>query len=310
MPETMIVPSNTPLITVIIPAYNRFEEVQRSINSVINQSYSNFEIILVDDYSTKSLISLENKYNGLKVIRHSANLGAAVARNTGINAARGSFVAFLDSDDIWHEDKLTAQLQFMFENPDLDASTTAYYYRTEEGESIEIPKTQKNWEKNLCTGSGLAPGSTLMARTEAINNILYDSNLVRLEDVDMLLRFVQNYNFDIFQKSLSTINRTERPNSETVEKADLYFINKNKTIFYSYGEFYGRFCEGKRLLEIATHFFREKKRRQGWHYLKKAILKNPFQRPGMYLRIFDYITGCSILISLKKIFRRNIEISH
>ena len=303
----MKVPNNTPLITVIIPAYNRFEEVQRAINSVIKQSYKNIEIIVVDDGSTQPLNSLENKYNDLIVIRHPTNLGAAIARNTGINAAKGSFVAFLDSDDTWYEDKLTNQLQFMLENPNLNASTTAFYYLTEEGKSLEIPKRQNNWEKTLCTGSGLAPGSTLMAKTEAIINILYDPNLVRLEDLDMLLRLVHDYKFDIFQKPLSIINRSERPNSETVEKANLYFINKNRTIFYSFGEFFGRFCEGKRFLEISTHFFREKKRKQGWHYLKKAIIKNPFQRPGMYLRIFDYIMGFSILISLKKIFRRKAQ---
>ena len=214
--ETMIISSNSPLITVIIPAYNRFEEVQRAINSVIIQSHKNVEIIVVDDGSTPPLNPLEDKYDSLTVIRHSTNLGAAAARNTGINAAKGSFVAFLDSDDIWYENKLTMQLQFMFENPDLDASTTAYHYRTEEGESLEVPKAQRNWEKTLCAGSGLAPGSTLIAKTDAINNILYDTNLVRLEDVDMLLRFVHKYKFDVFQKPLSTISRAKRPSSETV----------------------------------------------------------------------------------------------
>ncbi|MCD6322729.1 MAG: glycosyltransferase family 2 protein, partial [Clostridiales bacterium] len=184
----MIVPSNTPLVTVIIPAYNRFEEVQRAIDSVIRQTYKEVEIILVDDYSTKSLISLENKYNGLKVIRHPSNLGSAAARNTGFKAANGKYIALLDSDDLWLGNKIEIQVNYMETHPNVDITTTGYFYYTDEGDSVIIPKHQKNWHHHFCTGGGLAAGSTLVAKKKCLLDIQYDVNLRRLTDIDLLLR--------------------------------------------------------------------------------------------------------------------------
>ena len=101
-------PAFAPLVSVIIPAYNRAHLVGRAIASVFAQSYRNFEIIVVDDASTDDLAATLAEAGGLQLrcITHPRNRGAAAARNTGIAAASGEFVAFLDSDDVWFPDKL------------------------------------------------------------------------------------------------------------------------------------------------------------------------------------------------------------
>ncbi|PAT01100.1 glycosyl transferase [Candidatus Izimaplasma bacterium ZiA1] len=104
-------------VSIITPCYNSKEFLNETISSVISQSYKNWELIIVDDKSTddsRSII-LDNakKDSRIKYIFLSLNSGAAVARNKGIEIASGKFIAFLDSDDLWHKEKLTRQLNFM-----------------------------------------------------------------------------------------------------------------------------------------------------------------------------------------------------
>lgn len=103
----------SPAVSVVVPTYNRAHLLGRSIRSVLNQTYQDFEIIVIDDASTDNteelIMSLGNEQ--IRYIRHEKNKGAAAARNTGIKAARGSFIAFQDSDDEWLPEKLEKQMK-------------------------------------------------------------------------------------------------------------------------------------------------------------------------------------------------------
>jgi len=109
-----------PLVSVIIPVYNRASLIGRAISSVLAQTYGNIEIIVVDDASSDALDAALSEFAGAKLrcIAHSANRGAAAARNTGVAAAQGEFVAFLDSDDLWSSEKLDRQVNALEANPD------------------------------------------------------------------------------------------------------------------------------------------------------------------------------------------------
>lgn len=84
-------------------------------------------------------------------------------------------------------------------------------------------------------------------------------------------------------------------------------LEKHASYFDSLGGFYSKQCIAKRYLEIATHYFREKKQARGWAYLWKTIKINPFQRPSMYLRILDYLLGTNILIFIKNVRSRLLK---
>lgn len=107
------------LVSVIMPSYNTEKFVEMSINSVITQTYKNWELIIIDDYSTDNtdnvIYPLLND-NRIKYFKNSKNLGAAISRNLGLREAKGKWIAFLDSDDLWLPDKLEKQIQFMKEH--------------------------------------------------------------------------------------------------------------------------------------------------------------------------------------------------
>ena len=92
---------NAPLVSIIVPVYNRKDLLPRTLASVINQTYKNLEIIVVDDGSSDDIKSVVDSFNDarIKYVRHTENKGLPSARNTGLKTASGDFIAFLDSDD-------------------------------------------------------------------------------------------------------------------------------------------------------------------------------------------------------------------
>ncbi len=123
------------LVSVIMPIYNAEMHVTEAINSVLDQSHYNLELISVDDASTddsfKIISALED--HRLKCIRLETNSGAGKARNEGIRLAKGRFIAFIDADDLWLKEKLTKQIEFM-KDMDIALSYTDYFLMDEESE--------------------------------------------------------------------------------------------------------------------------------------------------------------------------------
>ncbi|VAX32280.1 hypothetical protein MNBD_NITROSPIRAE02-1387 [hydrothermal vent metagenome] len=103
---------DTPAVSVIVPTYNRARLLGRALQSILNQTYRDFEVIVVDDGSTDNTGEVVRSFSALDIryIRHKNNKGEAAARNTGVLAARGDFIAFLDSDDEWLPEKLEKQM--------------------------------------------------------------------------------------------------------------------------------------------------------------------------------------------------------
>ncbi|WP_407926414.1 glycosyltransferase family 2 protein [Aquibacillus kalidii] len=112
--------SQESLVTIITPSYNSARFIGETIKSVLNQSYSNWEMIIVDDCSSDDTVKIVEKYSKkdgrIHLIKLENNSGAAVARNTAISKAKGRYIAFLDSDDIWKPNKLSEQIKFMQTN--------------------------------------------------------------------------------------------------------------------------------------------------------------------------------------------------
>lgn len=129
-------------VSVITPVYNCEKFIAETINSVINQTYENWEMILIDDCSSDKSLEIVKHYMKLdkriRLIKLKENSGVAVARNTGIKASSGRFIAFLDGDDLWEPNKLEIQIQFMIEK-NIGFSFTSYYVMSEAG--VNLNKT-------------------------------------------------------------------------------------------------------------------------------------------------------------------------
>ena len=127
------------LVSIITPSYNSSKFIVECIESVLSQTYENWEMIIVDDCSkdnSKEIISeLSTKDKRIKPIFLEKNFGAAEARNTAIRHSKGKYVAFLDSDDLWNPKKLEKQLSFMYEN-EIAFSYTNYQFISENGEDL------------------------------------------------------------------------------------------------------------------------------------------------------------------------------
>lgn len=128
---------NEPLVSIVTPVYNAEEFLSETIKSVKNQTYSNWEMLLVDDCSKDNSPSIIKEFqetdDRIKYIKLDENSGASVSRNTGIKNAKGRFIAFIDSDDLWEPKKLEKQISFMLQN-NVGFSFTSYRYMKENGE--------------------------------------------------------------------------------------------------------------------------------------------------------------------------------
>lgn len=145
------------LVSIIMPAYNVEKLISDSINSVLSQTYKNFELIVVDDYSQDQTSQIvENfilKDKRVKLIKNIKNKGVAETRNTGLDHAQGEFVAFLDSDDKWQETKLEKQINIIKQHPEIDVVYTSYYRFNNSGigKIVEVPEFINN--KKLLKGN-------------------------------------------------------------------------------------------------------------------------------------------------------------
>lgn len=143
------------LVSVIMPIYNCENFIGYAVESVINQTYDSWELILVDDASTDNSFDIIKKYankdSRIRFIRFNKNSGAAVARNKAIEVAKGRFIAFLDCDDMWKKEKLEKQIKFMVDN-DIAFSYSNFEVVSEDGKNLNkliSPKNELDYKKML-----------------------------------------------------------------------------------------------------------------------------------------------------------------
>lgn len=143
------------LVSIIVPVYNSEKFINDTIQTVKEQMYKNWELLLVNDCSTDNSENIIKKYvkedNRIKLINLEKNSGAAIARNTGIESAKGKYIAFLDADDLWKNEKLEKQIKFMEEN-NYDFTFTGYEFADESGNKLDkivnVPR-QLNYKQAL-----------------------------------------------------------------------------------------------------------------------------------------------------------------
>ncbi|TDN82182.1 glycosyltransferase involved in cell wall biosynthesis [Salegentibacter sp. 24] len=190
-----------PQFSVIIPNYNRSSSVRTAVRSVLNQSFKDFELIVVDDKSTDdSLIELNKiKDEKLNVYQLEKNSGAATARNYGANIARGEFISFLDSDDYYEKDFLEESYQKLSKTAsNIGFMWTGVRYFTNEGvhEHSWTPIRKKNAYFSLLHNLQIGSGSGIsIKRLAFIECGGFNQNLPAAEDTDFFLRFTQEYDY-------------------------------------------------------------------------------------------------------------------
>ena len=206
----MSLPELSPLVSVIVPVHNRSELLGRALRSVASQSFSSFEIVVVDDGSTDDISAVLKQvgHQRTRLVRHVRRRGTAAARNTGVQNSRSPYLAFLDSDDEWLPAKLHEQLKHLTEAPRCSKVSCTAYYLHKEGHVTEIVGTAtSDVNSQLLWGCRLSPGSTLLVGRPEFDRIgPFLEALERLEDWDWLLRCATIHQISILPIPLARIH--------------------------------------------------------------------------------------------------------
>lgn len=194
------------MISVIIPTYNRAPFLKKAIESVILQSYQDFEIIIIDDGSTDNTPEVISKFGDRVIYVRKENEGPSAARNKGVKVSRGGFVAFLDSDDRWHREKLAIQVREMEKNPNfLISHTQELWYKN----GNLLPQKERHSKYggyifDKCLPLCSVSMSTAMVRKGIFDSVGgFDESLPCCEDYDFWLRVSTAHPFLLVNKPLT-----------------------------------------------------------------------------------------------------------
>ena len=183
-------------VSVIIPTYNRSKYIRRAIDSVLKQTFTDYEIIVIDDGSTDNTGEILRGYGERVSYIRQSNQGISASRNRGIGIAKGKYIAFLDSDDEWVPEKLALQVKLLDNDERLGLVCSRMVILNEQGDQCGM-KPQKRTGKNfreLVEIGGDLPTSTIMTRKECFDKVgVFDKDLPPMEDFEMWVRIASQY---------------------------------------------------------------------------------------------------------------------
>ena len=223
-----------PTISVIVPAYNAERTILETLTSVQQQTFSDFELIVINDGSTDKTLELLNTVEDsrLKIFSYE-NGGHAVARNRGISQATGKFMAFLDADDLWTPDKLELQLAALQQHPEAGVAYSWAYYMDDKGESLQVDQPiffEGNVHAELLVRDFIVSGSNCLVRREAIESVgEFEPALPCAADWDYWLRLAARWPFVVVPKPQIFYRITSNSVSskvEVMERCNLIVIDR------------------------------------------------------------------------------------
>jgi glycosyltransferase involved in cell wall biosynthesis len=213
--------SDAPIVSVVVPCFNRAQRLGPTLDSVLGQTFSNWEVIVVDDGSSDNLVHSIERYSNdsrIRLERHHRNLGASAARNTGVRAARGRFVAFLDSDDIWLPRKLEHQVAALsaVEHPDHVLCATQTFVVGAGGwrcvRPHRGPAAGRSFGEFLYNDGGFAQTSSFLLSAALARRVPFRESLWRLEDHMFFIDLgIAGAGYLLVADALTVWNDDERP---------------------------------------------------------------------------------------------------
>jgi glycosyltransferase involved in cell wall biosynthesis len=195
-----------PMVSVIIPAFDRPRRLVRAIRSILSQTFKDYEIIVVDDGSSEDTEEALDPYMPLiHYIRHHENRGVSAARNTGIRCSTAPWIALLDSDDYWLEDKLCVQMEYLDQNPGAFACQTEEIW-IRNGRRVNPKRKHKKPSGDIFARSLalclVSPSSVILKRSLLEEVGLFDETLPAAEDYDLWLRISCRYPVYLIERKL------------------------------------------------------------------------------------------------------------
>lgn len=294
-----------PKISVIIPTYQSIQFIRETIESVLAQTYRNYEIIVVDGGSTDGTKELLNSYEDRINVIVQKGKGISNARNVGVRASNGEYIAFVDSDDLWLPKKLEIQMKFFNEKSFKVGLiySDAFFFPEEKNlkfdslankRAFQIGKPHRGRILKHLLMENFIPASTVLIRKLCFERVgLFDESLRLCEDIDMWMRIAESFEVDYQDVVLAKIRL--RTGSLTQDREQL---------------FRSQMAHRKKILRRIPHILREfdskdMRRRQyrfylllGTEQLLKCELKNAKQNFEEYIKLYPYNIGAYFLLLL------------
>jgi len=269
-----------PKVSVIIPTYNRAHLIARAIQSVLNQTYQDFEIIVVDDGSTDNTEEVVKGFNDgrIRYIQHEKNKGEAAARNTGIKAARGEYIASQDSDDEWLPEKLRKQMEVFKSASSRVGVVYTGFWRIKDNKKVYTPSSnikpkEGDIHKNLLKENFIGTPVTLIKK-ECFHKVgMFNETLPHLVDWEIWIRISKYYQFRCIDEPLLISYYT--PDSISADRNAL--VRARKFILDKYFE---DIKKDKRVLanhylSISAILWANREFQEGESYFAKALRTYP-----------------------------------
>lgn len=261
-----------PKVTVIIPTYNRAHLIQKSIKSVLNQTYKNIELIIIDDSSDDT----EKKVNEIKderliYIKNNNRMGPSIARNMGIGLSTGELIAFQDSDDEWNIDKLEKQVELLIKSPPDVAAVYCgmEFFDIKSGKKIGEEIRDINFRKAYNQGLLLTPFTqTVLIKKSVLKEVgSFDERLSAAEDTELAIRVSKKYKYAFVKGPLL---RVARNHNSLMGNALNYYVAYEIII-----DKHEDFLSGKILFNLcktlANYYILKKNYKDAKKYIKKSL---------------------------------------
>lgn len=225
---------NRPTISVLLPVFNSAAYLKLAIQSVIDQQFSDFELIIINDGSTDNCEQIINSFTDSRIIYHKnkTNKGLIYSLNFGINISKGKYIARMDADDISHSKRFYKQVQFLNSNNKVAVVATTITFINESGElagnwQLDLKTILPNEIKKTMPFQNCIAHPSIMIRTEIAKENLYNINFKNIEDYELWLRLL-NKNYSIAKLNENLLYYRLHQHSIT----NLYL--KNSTLFLSH----------------------------------------------------------------------------
>jgi glycosyltransferase involved in cell wall biosynthesis len=303
-----------PLVSIVIPLFNKLDWIPQTINSVVNQTYKNWECIIIDDGSTDGsfelVTSLTEKIPGNWRIVRQLNGGQSVARNRGLEISSGEYVALLDADDVWFPEKLSRQVEFLNTNKDVDLLFTSYvifedsltkpfrYIRFKRAEDMIL-----RWLQMLGFG-GLIESTGMVRRSFFEKHGYFDLNLSTSSGLDVSLRGLLNSKVAVLDSALVGYRLSDNQWHKKLDELS----NNCFELSDRYGH---KFGSRKKIRSIQEAYFRWNLcRGKGKEVLLRELISSIFRLDPTGIRMLNAL----VLRNLKSLalgwqHRRALEIS-
>jgi len=275
------------IVSVIIPTYKREERLKKAVKSVMNQTYENIEIIVVNDDPESDINSILKERQNLKLINHDINKGGGGARNTGIKNARGKYIAFLDDDDRFLPKKIEREVKLL-ESLDEDWIGIYSWRYNEEGKP-EGPNIEGDLTYPVLTiDPDLKMNAVLLLKKKILEKVGgFDETFDRHQDWELFMKLFEQGKIKVLKEPLWFKSSYNPPsNAEDAEKNELHFLNKFKDKIDEMPKKQRRKIWGAHYLYIIPPFIEEGNFRKAFDLFKKYLnYVPPFHHPYKYIQI-------------------------